>query len=487
MELFDFQKEGSNFLAQNVYAYLADEMGLGKTIQAIHALNKLNLKKILIVCPAVARFNWRNEIETFTPEKTYSFAVIKTKEDTRQDYLKDVTIISYDLADEFKKNTLEPRGNPYSFDLIILDEAHYLKSPKARRTLAVLGKQGVIRYSKRVWLLSGTPAPNHAGELWPVLFTFKKTTLSFDQFTRRYCNYYETTWGRQITGTKRRNMPELKRLFANFMLRRTKGESGLRLPAVNYEHFSIEPEKIELDEYSSFFRYSVSEEMTEKLEDRLKRERDLLDQMFKVMFHPDNKSTMMNIRHDEDALRSIAPSVATLRRYTGIQKINEIVKMVSDELRSNCYQKIVIFAVHRDVIIGLYQGLRAFKPVTLFGGHPDHKKERAVYQFQNVPSKRVFIGNIQAAGTAITLTAAHQVLFVEQDWVPGNNAQAAMRCHRIGQKKMVTVRIVSLKDSVDQKVNAVLLKKTKELLELFDENELPSFTETSNQGLDPFK
>jgi SNF2 family DNA or RNA helicase len=67
------------------------------------------------------------------------------------------------------------------------------------------------------------------------------------------------------------------------------------------------------------------------------------------------------------------------------------------------------------------------------------------------------------------LTAAHQVVFIEQDWVPGNNAQAVMRCHRIGQSKPVHVRFFAIAGSLDEKVSRVLRRKAQELTEIFDE------------------
>jgi SWI/SNF-related matrix-associated actin-dependent regulator 1 of chromatin subfamily A len=91
-----------------------------------------------------------------------------------------------------------------------------------------------------------------------------------------------------------------------------------------------------------------------------------------------------------------------------------------------------------------------------------------VDRFQNDPKCRVFVGNIQSAGTSITLTAAHQVLFVEQSFVPGDMAQAAMRCHRIGQTKPVTVRFVGLANSIDQFIAEMIRRKTAEIGALMD-------------------
>jgi SNF2 family DNA or RNA helicase len=144
---------------------------------------------------------------------------------------------------------------------------------------------------------------------------------------------------------------------------------------------------------------------------------------------------------------------------------------VAQELEDGQYQKIVIFGIHRDVIEGLRSSLKAFDAVTLYGGTDPKTRQKNIDRFQNNPKCRVFIGNIKACGTAITLTAADQVLFVEEEWTPADNAQAAMRVHRIGQSKPVSVRITRLPDSLDQKIGGVLARKTREIAELLAEKE----------------
>ncbi len=177
-----------------------------------------------------------------------------------------------------------------------------------------------------------------------------------------------------------------------------------------------------------------------------------------------------------EVLKGLAKSISSLRMYTGLQKIDPIAELVKEELALGAYEKIVIFAVHREVINNLRVKLRDFDPVTLYGGTPPEKRQKNVDRFQKNKKCRVFIGNIQAAGTAITLTAANQVLFAELDWVPGNNAQAAKRCHRIGQDKPVFVRCVGLADSYDERLSQILKRKTIELTELFEKNSLTAFS-----------
>jgi SWI/SNF-related matrix-associated actin-dependent regulator 1 of chromatin subfamily A len=129
--------------------------------------------------------------------------------------------------------------------------------------------------------------------------------------------------------------------------------------------------------------------------------------------------------------------------------------------------KIVLFACHRMVIEGLREGLRKYGAVTLYGGTPPAKRQINIDKFQKDKRCRVFIANIQAAGTSVTLTAAAEAMFVECDWTPANNAQAAMRVHRIGQTRPVRIRYCSLANSTDEKVTDALRRKSRDELAIF--------------------
>jgi SWI/SNF-related matrix-associated actin-dependent regulator 1 of chromatin subfamily A len=451
-ELFPYQISGSDWLAPKTTAILADEMGLGKSAQAIRAADKAGAKRILVLCPAVARRNWLREFAKFSPTPR-TWTVVESRSASIPPWSSVVS--SYDLAGSLSTTTC-----PGHFDLIILDEAHYLKSLDTKRTKAVLGKDGLVRRTKKIWALSGTPAPNHYGELWPLLYTFGITDLKFDKFIARYCLGVDTSYGFQIKGNNLANMPELKRLLAPHLLRRRKVEVMKELPPISYHDVVVEPGPVDLEMEQSFTQYIIPFDRRDELNEKLARERALVESIIGIAGF--NANGMK-------ALEAMAQSVSTLRRYNGIQKVQGAVDLISAELEANAYEKVVIFAIHRDVIEGLRARLSKFRPVTLYGGTDHLKREKNIDRFQKDKRYRVFIGNIMAAGTAITLTAAHQVVFVEQDWVPGNNAQAAMRCHRIGQKNPVTVRFIGLADSLDERVAQVLKRKTRELTLLFDE------------------
>ncbi len=459
-ELFPYQLTGAKWLAERKVALLADEMGVGKTAQVIRACDLINAERILILCPAVARINWNREFRRFS-KRPRELSIIMGSTDLKN--VSNSMICSYDLA-QVLQTTRQSLSKQPSWDCLILDEAHYLKNPKAIRTKAVLGVDGLIRQSERCWALTGTPAPNHPGELWTLLYTFRITPLKYDEFIERYCTGYEGPRGFQITGAKQAKIPELKALLAKIMLRRRKEEVMRELPPIHFDHVTVEAGPVDLDIDPWFVAYVFPNDVRHELKAKLDKETTLL------------KSVLQAAKMGTDGLRvleAISKSVSTLRRYTGLQKLKAIKELVTEELSENYYDKIVIFAIHRSMIDGLRIALKNFKPVTLYGGTPPHKRQKNIDKFMKDPIHRVFIGNIQACGTAITLTSANQVLFAECDWSPSYNSQAAMRCHRVGQNKPVFVRFVGLADSIDEKINQILKRKTQYLTEIFDAPQKP--------------
>jgi SWI/SNF-related matrix-associated actin-dependent regulator 1 of chromatin subfamily A len=451
-KLFPYQDQGAEFLSRKNYALLADEMGLGKTAQAILGLDRVSALIALVICPSVARINWLREFEMWS-EFPRRYEVMAALTDTPS---KGVTVIcSYDYATEnFEKLA------KIKWDALVLDEAHFLKSHEAKRAKAILGVSGIARSAQKIWLLSGTPAPNHPGELWIMLYTFGVTKLKYDDFIDRYCIVRNTSFGRKVVAANTANIPELRQLLSQIMLRRLKKDVMSQLPPISYGHVSVEAGPVDVEILPSFTQYFLPVDRRDELKLELERQANLL------------KSVESNMRPEMNdklaTLAAISDSVSTLRRYIGLQKCRDAIEIINRELENNAYQKIVIFAIHRDVIETMRGGLRKFKPVTLYGGTDPDKRQRNIDRFQRDPKCRVFIGNIHAAGIAITLTAAHHVTFIEQDWVPGNNAQAIMRCHRIGQENPVSVRFIVLDKTLDAKIGFILKRKTEQLTEIFD-------------------
>lgn len=440
MKISQYQIDGAFFLANKKLALLGDEAGVGKTAQAILAADTVNARNILIICPAVARVNWQREFSewsVFSP----TFTICESSKDVPTNK----TICSYDYATE---NT--EKLNAIKWDLVIGDESHLIKEPTAKRTKAIYGSEGIIRNTDFFWCLSGTPAPNNASELWPMLYTFGATPLKYEEFIEEYCDtrptYYHGIRREKVIGTKKTKIPEIKKILSGVMLRRMKKDVLTELPP------------------KSFFQVSVEgQDLSEIIEIDLKKVKLETRGLEESLSYAKNTDELAFI------IEKLGDSVSTLRRYVGLQKVKSVAELVTQELEAGAYEKIGIFAIHTDVIANLAKELAKFNPVIVNGSVTAPQRQRSIDSFQNNKDTKVFIGNIQAAGTAITLTAAHQCIFAEQSWVPGENSQAADRFHRRGQEFPVTIRFASLANSIDEKVSSVLRRKTEELTQIFDQ------------------
>lgn len=436
LKLSTYQIEGSNFLAANKTALLADQPGVGKTAQFIEACRLVAAEKILIICPAVARVNWRREFFEWTG---WEFTVCETLKDTPTAKC----IVSYDYATENYEFLML-----FKWDVVGCDESHFIKEPEAKRTRAIYGKTGIIRNTDRFWNLSGTPAPNHAGELWAMLLTFGATKDSYAVFVQRFCDTKPTFYGgrryNKIIGTKKAAIPALRKLLSKVMLRRLKKDVLKDLPPIYFEQLSVTgtplAEIIEID------MQKVADEAAG----------------LKQLFDSEDPWVMAAV------LESLGDSVSTLRRYVGLQKVAAVAEIVDMELTVGAYDKIIIFAIHTEVISNLKKLLNVHNPVVVNGKVSPKNRQHAIDSFQSDANCKVFIGNIIAAGTAINLTSAHEVLFAEESWVPGENTQGGDRAHRRGQRLPVRVRMASLADSIDEKVTGVLKRKAQQLSEIFD-------------------
>jgi SWI/SNF-related matrix-associated actin-dependent regulator 1 of chromatin subfamily A len=457
--LFDYQKAGAEWLTKGRVRLLADEMGLGKSAQAIAAADTIGATRILVLCPAVARINWTREWAKFSQRSLTCGAILKAKDSTKP--LPAVTICSYDLA---TTAAVCSKLSAVAWHVIVLDEAHFLKNPKAKRTKAVLGK--ICQSTERLWALTGTPAPNYPNELYPLLRVFGVWRDNYWAFVERFCTVRDTDFGKQITGG--RNIDELRALLAPVMLRRKKDEVMKDLPPLLFTDVAVEATPLTDDALMMYFSNYLSWPADKRVKvfyDTMAKDQKKLDTLC-------NDIGMTN--GSMKILEGLDKQITTLRRYIGLQKCPEVIKTIRAEIEAGAYEKIVIFAVHKDVMETLREGLKDLGAVMLWGGTPPVKRDRLIQKFQTDARCKVFIGQIVAAGTAITLTAAHQVAVVEADWTPANNQQAVMRCHRIGQTaKCVNVRFFGLAGSIDERIQQVLKQKTRTLVQLFDNTPAP--------------
>jgi SWI/SNF-related matrix-associated actin-dependent regulator 1 of chromatin subfamily A len=423
---------GVKWLQERDFALLADEPGLGKSAQAIRACE--GCSRILVLCPASLRGNWAREFQLFQQTSRTIDAVLgKTPVGA------DVTIASYDFAARY------PEALAGAYDVLILDESHYLKNHKSKRTKAVFGAKcdrgidSIAANADRVICLSGTPAPNNPAELFPVVRALRPDLLDKRQqnywgFINKYCRLRDTGFGVQIEGGK--NMGELRERLEPFILRRRKHDVLPDLPAMRWE-------TLYLDGVLSRELSVLTKELSGQIEAALEAD-------------------------GIEGLAKLAPHVAKLRRLTGLLKVDGVIETVTNEVEHD--GKIVLFAHHTAVIESLESGLRdaGFGVVVVDGAAPASARTARIEAFQNDASVNVFVGQLTAAGTGLTLTAASECIIVESSWVPAENEQAAMRIHRIGQKRACRVRFATLADSIDEKINRAVMRKAADIATLFN-------------------
>jgi SWI/SNF-related matrix-associated actin-dependent regulator 1 of chromatin subfamily A len=420
--LYPYQSAGVEFLLDTPRAFLADEMGLGKTVQAICLCNLVNPKKILIICPASLKINWAREWAAWSTIDADPF------------------IINYDIL---KKNF--ERIHSTKWDVLILDECHYLKNKEAKRTQCVVGEKKLGKFvsppidAGRVIALSGTPIVNRPIEIFSVLsYLLPHAFTNSFEFAKRYCNAQRNRWGWDFKGAS--NLEELQtNLRQTVMLRRLKRDVLKDLPSKIRQVIEIDPD-------TSTRKLLVKEKKflgAEFLDDLPIHKEKLTEKDFKAI-----------VKRLKGSAESFS-HLASTRKAIGLSKLGAAVEHISECLESG---KVVVFCYHRALAEALFETF-ADIAVMVIGKTLQKDRDFAVTSFQADSTKTLFIGNIQAAGVGLTLTAASQVIFLEQDWVPGNVTQAEDRCHRIGTKNSVLIQHLVLAGSLDAYIAKTVIAK----------------------------
>lgn len=416
------------------------EPGLGKSAVALLVARARGEKRILITCPLSAVYSWKLELEKFWPEHP-PLTIINKVSDAHALARNGVFIVTYGLLSRSSVLVDWIKAAPV-MGFSILDEAHALKNSGANRTRAVLAELKPVL--GLVHPMSATPAPNHAGELWPILRALRPDLiLNGDgkpmkeaEFTARYCETKTIRVGDRmvevIAGSK--NTQELRTRLNGFFLRETKANVLKELPPLD---FVTLPVQIPNPEY-----FMTIGQLIESGE-------------------------------NDDEILHHAMMVASSTRYRelGFAKAPMVAEYVRDMLEGGVKQ-VVVWAVHHEVIDYLLKHLLDYGVSRLDGRVGQAQRGILIDSFVQGRS-RVFLGQIQAGGTAITLSGGklpcRDVVFAETSFSPSDNFQAACRIHRIGQRDAVLARFASAAETYDDRIQEILARKTKDFTELFEE------------------
>lgn len=465
LKLRPYQREGASFLVLNETAMLGDEMRLGKTIQTAVAAQFLDARRTLIVCPAIARYNWQRELRKWAPaiclpppgafDSGGPFVLEKLNAPIPPSA---AIIVSY----EFARSQIE-RLARYDWDLLVLDESHKLSNLGAQQTANIM--DFALRHCKRVWELTGTPIRKHPGDLWRWAVFAGLTKLTYHEWVTRYCDSKFIGRDVKVFGAKAAAVPELRKLLKDSgrFLRRRQSEVGMQMPKVTYAEYTV-PNRLPTREEEEAAFSTLSHD---QLWSKITREKGKLEA--ELAKHAIGEQTRMT---DEDLafLESLAQSVSTLRRYCAMVKVKSVIELLLEEISAEPKRKFFVLAEHKIFIESVWDVLKAkgHKVVKIYGGTEPKKRDVNLEIFQTDPKCRVLVGNTLACGTAVSMSAATDVLVGEAPWVVADLRQAVARALGPMQKNAVLVRFVTLADSVDAAVMRVLMRRASDVDAILD-------------------
>ncbi len=421
---FPFQLVVAEYNQRRQNLLIADEMGLGKSLASLICATNNHLDdSVIVMCPAIARLTWRNEIDKWLFDKS---VYICRKANSKKNAAKEreaiqaanFVVVSYNKAEVYREELKLKESK-----LFIGDESQYLKNEKAKRTKAAMSVSDTCDH---VYLLSGTAMKNRPKELitqLTMLGIFESEFGGFFEFTRKYCDGHNNGWGYVFDGAS--NLSELReRLRQTCMVRRKKDDVMELLPPKRRIRIPIEIDnRKEYDKANTDFVAALKKNAKAKATLAAKKEKPAKRKKFIENYV---KRTVAS------ALKAQALThINTLRKIVAAGVQNAACDWISEY--ASCDDPLVVFVYHKEQQKFIYdqlkgKGLRVGKIVS---GMSDEARKQTENDFQN-GLYDVVICALMSANTNITLTAASRCITIEYDWVPGEHLQAEDRIRRIG-------------------------------------------------------
>jgi len=415
-----YQVVGAQWLSTRKNALLSDDPRVGKTAQLLRALPPG--ASAIVVCPAVARLVWREEIRKWRPELT---AVVSTP--LYPPRRGEVAIVSYDgLVEAVDRQRI--CHQPLAHAQVIADEIHWCKSGGAQRTQAV---RKLARRCRGIWGASGTPLVGTPEDLWGVLVTLglHEEVFPLDmESTREWFDSHHAAFLAAFNARRmwiRRNgeLVQLNRWkygepaewvrehLSRVMLRRTRADVAPHLPPKQYVTLPV----------------PAPDDLREHLDELARRWED-----------PDELPPF-------EAMAGARAALARSRIRAALQQARIMAEA----------GPLVVFSAHVEPLTAFRLFPRAG---VIVGATPDEERDALIRKFQRSQLALLAV-SIGAGGVAIDLSRASQALFVDLSWTPGDNAQAEDRLISMTKREPVQVTRMVSDHPLDLHVLGVLARK----------------------------
>jgi SWI/SNF-related matrix-associated actin-dependent regulator 1 of chromatin subfamily A len=423
----EHQKASIQKLVENKKFILADDMGLGKTTSTIIASLETKSKKVLIICPATLKINWKREIENYTDRSVF---IAESKNfSTEHDFV----IINYDILKNFHdiKNKEESQIIKSKFDLVIVDEAHYIKNAQAQRTKLI---NDIVKDIERLWLLTGTPMTSRPIDYFNLLsLVDSPVAKNWMAYVIRYCSGYQFKVGAKkvwnVMGSS--NLEELRDRTSGTILRRLK-EDVLDLPdkIISPVYLRLKSKEYEnlMGEYYEWYRSNPEE----------------------------SKSLTVQFT-----------KLTKVRQVIANEKISQTIELAENIIEQG--KKVIIFCNFTESLNQIFSHFGK-SAVKIDGSMSKIERQNSVDKFQEDEKIKIFVGNIKAAGVGITLTAAEAVIMNDLSFLPSDHSQAEDRAYRIGQKNNVLVYYPLFENTIEGLIYDILIAKKQVIATVLGDN-----------------
>lgn len=449
LELWDYQKATLDYLLERKGGINGDQPGLGKTPTSIAYCNEREAQRVLVIVPASVRIQWGEQIKKFSTIPHVKVSVmLKVKDGIHP--TAHYQVISYDAA----RNPAIIRAiAKYRWNVLICDEAHKMKNIDALTTRAVLGNnkgdyhhgdikmKAIAAYCDEHLALTGTLLLNRPSECYVLFRFFDWEAIDFvseDKFKERYNRQadLQTIEGKRFKLESTSLEHELQnRLRVNVLARHEKKDVLKFMKPPRYSIVRCEEDSTVKSALDAEGMLGISLEEIQTTKD------------FEILGH-----------------------IAAVRRLMGIALAPQIADYARDFLEGSD-EKLVIFGWHIDVLTIFEEQLSKYGTVRVDGGKSPTARQSAVDNFINDDKIRVFIGNIQSAGTGLDglQQVCSRCYLAEPDWVPAQNEQAVSRLDRFGQLSVVNAEIFVAPGSISEKILVRAIEKMNVIHHVLDE------------------
>lgn len=404
-----------NFVANHIVVH-----NCGKTVEALSWMVYANAYPALYVVNAPTKLQWQGAYRKWVgaTKKHYpDVDVLSGKKPYRLSRDKSY-IINWDILSDWQDEL-----SRVGFRLLVGDEVQAIGNPKSQRAAAFKNLSEVIPH---VIGMSGTPAMSKPLQFWTLLSIVEPSKFkNYFSFANRYCDPQSNGYGTTYNGAS--HVEELHELLVSCMLRRTKGEVMKDLPPKVMEVVPLEVDDTAMEDYYEEERYAFSDETA---------------------------------KGEKESARN---KVAHLLQTAYALKEKSMLQWIEDFLESG--KKLLLFAWHRSVVEVLFDTLKEWHPVRIYGGMTPTEREEARTSFINNPKCRVVVANIQAGGVGIDgfQDVCSDVAFAEFSHTPNYHRQAEDRLHRSGQHNSVTSYYLVAPGTIDMDAIEVLDNRAKML------------------------